>query len=79
MLEWEEAGGDRKRAKEFHIVIHTPLFDEGCDNKEVLDVLPPPELHLILGIVIHLCTGTGTGYIYKIECVTCVTLDRNTQ
>ena len=56
-IEWQAAGGDSKNAKLYNNVIHQPVFDERCDNLEVLDILPPPELHLLLGIVYTLCKG----------------------
>ena len=56
-MEWQAAGGDHKKAKLYDNVIHEPVLDDGCDDMEVLDVLPPPELHLLLGVVYTLCAG----------------------
>ena len=40
-------------AKDFHNVVHNPLFDQE-DVKQVIEFIPPMELHLLLGIVNHL-------------------------
>ena len=54
--EFDEAGARHKDAKNHHNVIHQVLFDAD-DDTEMLDILPPPELHLLLGVVLTLCTG----------------------
>ena len=43
-------------AADFQNCIHEPIFS-GSDETEILDVLVPPELHLLLGIVNHLFQG----------------------
>lgn len=43
----------KAKAMEFNNSIHQPLLQEHEDVK-VLNVIPPPELHLLLGIVNHL-------------------------
>lgn len=48
--EWKSAGGIKKNAKNFKSCIHQPLF-QGPPNMSVLQVLPPPELHLMIGVV----------------------------
>jgi hypothetical protein len=49
-----EAGGSKlNTAKQYDNSIHPPLID-GEDTTLVLDVIPPMELHLLLGIVNHL-------------------------
>ena len=40
-------------AKGFYVV-HNPLFDQE-DVKQVIEFIPPTELHFLLGIVNHLC------------------------
>ncbi len=47
------AGSDTKSAKNFDNVIHPPLINM-ADSVLILDVIPPMELHLLLGIVNHL-------------------------
>ena len=39
-----------KNAKNFGNIIHLPIL-KGDDNDRVIDILPPPELHLLLGPV----------------------------
>ena len=41
---------DTKNAKHFGNCIHSPIF-KGPDTTEVIDIIPPPELHLMLGAV----------------------------
>ena len=43
-------------ASDFQNCIHEPILS-GSDETEILDVLAPPELHLLLGIVNHLFQG----------------------
>lgn len=46
---WYQVGnGDIKQAKNFGNVVHLPIL-KGNPNDRVIDVLPPPELHLLLG------------------------------
>ncbi len=59
---WTESGLDRKDAKHYGNVIHPPLLT-GHPDQLVLDVLPPPELHLLLGAVNTLFTGKLKGVL----------------
>ena len=56
-IQFQEAGAIHKDAKKFNNVINKTVFD-GDDSTEILDILPPPELHLLLGVTLSLCTGT---------------------
>ncbi len=47
-------GRPMKDAKQFKNCINMPLLEEGDDNLEILLLVPPPELHLLLGIVSRL-------------------------
>lgn len=47
---WVADGANKKNAKNFKNCINTPII-ASIINKEVLDTLPPPELHLMLGAV----------------------------
>lgn len=53
---WTDAGGNEKEAKHFGNVVHAPLLF-GDPSVPVLDILPPPELHLELGGVNTLYSG----------------------
>lgn len=48
-----DSGSDRAKAKHYGNFIHTPIFNN-TDDTLVLDIIPPPELHLLLGAVNHL-------------------------
>nr|XP_047129266.1 uncharacterized protein LOC124809287 isoform X1 [Hydra vulgaris] len=50
---FDAAGRDMKKAKEFGNVVHPPLLALD-DEQLVLDLIPPMELHLLLGVVNHL-------------------------
>ena len=45
--EWVEAGADLKKAKQFFNVTNPPLL-VGDDDEYVIDIVPTPELHLLL-------------------------------
>lgn len=47
---WLASGGKDKHAKEFFNCVNIPLLS-GDDNTKVLDVCPPPSLHLFLGLM----------------------------
>lgn len=47
---WCNNGSIKIKAKNFQNCIHPPLFYAGIDQL-ILDVMPPPELHLLLGCV----------------------------
>ena len=46
-----DAGREKKQAKLFDNVIHPSIVTPNDLEKSVLDVIPPPELHLFLGPV----------------------------
>lgn len=50
---WEFHDGDKKRsqAKHFYNVIHPPIVSTLNLEQPILDIYPPPELHLLLGAV----------------------------
>ena len=45
---WEDSGRSLARAKEFYNCVEQPLFN-GPDSTLVLEILPVPELHILLG------------------------------
>ena len=45
--------GDLKKAKDFYNCVNLPLI-AGRDNQTILELLPPPELHLFLGVTNYL-------------------------
>ena len=47
---WCDAGAQKQRAKNFNNCINPPLFHTDSD-KTFLELIPPPELHLMLGVV----------------------------
>ena len=51
-----QAGGHPKNAQYFYNCIHLPLFSK-TDNTSILELIPPPELHLLLGSFNHLYDG----------------------
>ena len=61
-LFWDyfQANTDKKEAKNYGNVIHPPIIsisDNFDDNTPVIEVLPPPELHLLIGPVNTLYDG----------------------
>ena len=48
--DWMDASGDLKRAKDYGNVVNKPMFASTPETL-VLDILPPPELHLLIGPV----------------------------
>ena len=50
---WQQSGKPQNEAKNFNNAIHEPIFFEDIDM-DVVDILPPPELHLLLGVVLLL-------------------------
>lgn len=47
---WVKNGQDEKKAKLFKNCIHPPIY--ACNySQEILDIFPPPELHLLIGCV----------------------------
>lgn len=51
-----DAGKNASNAKNFENVVHPPIF-KNSDDTLVLDIIPPPELHLLLGAVNALYIG----------------------
>jgi hypothetical protein len=47
--EYEKAGKSNKEANKFFNCVNPPLLN-GDDNATILSLVPPPELHLLLGI-----------------------------
>lgn len=47
---WRAAGALKDRAKNFFNCIHPPLITT-TEDKNLLEIIPPPELHLMLGVV----------------------------
>ena len=48
--DWQNNGGKKDKAQFFESCVNKPLFD--CDeDTEIIDLIPPPELHLLIGIV----------------------------
>lgn len=48
---WLQSGGDRKKAKLFGNCVNIPIFSWRNSSTQIINVLPPPELHLMLGAV----------------------------
>ena len=54
--DWYDAGGDKSVAKRYGNVVHLPVMT--CDpDTRIIDVFPPPELHLLIGPVTLLYKG----------------------
>lgn len=49
-LKWRNFGGNPNTAKNYFNCVKKPIFT-GEDGKIILDIVPPPELHLMLGVV----------------------------
>lgn len=50
--EWMDAGAKKNAAKKFFNCIQRPLFTGASNgNERFIDIVPPPELHLMLGVV----------------------------
>ncbi|KAJ6637216.1 Protein doublesex [Pseudolycoriella hygida] len=49
-FDWIKAGGKLKSAKFFKSCVREPIFSANPD-KPIIDIIPPPELHLMLGVV----------------------------
>lgn len=48
--DWLNAGGSKQRAKNYMNCTNLPVFEGEADD-EIIDFLPPPELHLMTGVV----------------------------
>ena len=47
---WFQSRRDKKDAKNYGNVIHPPILsDDDSKNTPVISILPPPELHLLMG------------------------------
>lgn len=51
--DWLKSGGKKIDAKKYKNCIHPPLIDTQ-EDRLFLDVISPPELHLMLGVVNHI-------------------------
>lgn len=51
--DWQDAGGRTNNAKDYKNCINRPVL-EADEDDEIIDYIPPPELHLLIGIVNHL-------------------------
>lgn len=49
-VNWSEAGGKISDAKNFKNCVHPPILMTN-DDRIYLDLIPPPQLHLMLGVV----------------------------
>lgn len=58
-MNWQSAGSVRRLAKNFGNVIHNPIMKDE-DTKLILDIIPPPELHLLIGPVTTMFQGLKT-------------------
>ena len=52
-LEWRQSGAKPSDCKHFKNCIHHPLLI-GNDRKRIIDIIPPPELHLLMGPFNHM-------------------------
>lgn len=50
---WNADGRNKKKAKNHGNCVHMPIV-KGHENKKIIDIFPPPELHLLLGPVNHI-------------------------
>lgn len=51
--EWLENGAKLMTAKQYRNCIHIPIIGDKSlseNNTKILDVIPPPELHLLIGM-----------------------------
>ena len=48
---WYSSSKGKSSAKQFGNVIHSPLVKHEDEDVEVIDILVPPELHLLIGVV----------------------------
>lgn len=49
-LNWQEGGGTTSTAKQYMNCVNPPIISDKKDDL-ILDLIPPPELHLMLGVV----------------------------
>lgn len=50
---WSDSGAQQKNSRKYDSCIHSPIIEVSDDTK-IIDVIPPPELHLMLGAVNYL-------------------------
>lgn len=50
---WQASGGKKKNCKHFFNCSHTPIISSERDQL-IIDLIPPPELHLMIGDANHL-------------------------
>lgn len=50
-MKWQNAGSKPDHAKKYYNCIHPPVIFNKEKDRRFLDILPPPELHLLLGAV----------------------------
>lgn len=48
---WRNAGAVKADAKNFKNCIHPPIFTDEKEDRSLLEIITPPELHLMLGVV----------------------------
>lgn len=49
-MDWQEAGAQKQKAKNYKCCIKPPVISSNTDQS-ILEIIPPPELHLMIGIV----------------------------
>ncbi len=49
--EWRAAGAQEKDLKNFYNCHHPPLVAKGEPERKVVELLPPPSLHIIIDLV----------------------------
>lgn len=52
-LLWQENGEKLSEGKKYFNCIHKPIYTGDIDEM-ILDIIPPPELHLLIGLVNHM-------------------------
>ena len=60
-MDWRDAGSKKAEAKKYKNCIHPPLIETSVD-KSFLEIIPPPELHLMLGVVNTLFSHLISGF-----------------
>ena len=64
LFAWTLAGGNASSAKYFGNVVHMSLITAD-DDDHVIDLLPPPELHLLLGAVNTMYSGQSNVFTFR--------------
>lgn len=52
---WQKSGAQKSKAKNFKCCVNTPVISSNTDQS-ILEIIPPPELHLMIGVVNTLYT-----------------------